>query len=399
MADFLSQANAFSVEILEGEKTSTGQNKVIRLEGRALPYRGISYGTEQRSKTTYYAGNPVASQQVFGPIEQNTVISGMWKDIFLGNGAAKGLVTTFEGLVRSGFQVKVVWGDTILPSGELPANTKSIVRTGIVKRIVPKFERPQDVAWEIEFEWRGRDEPASAPVLSAGTTDEREGFQAAAGEFGKMVAEINAFVKSPLNKIAGFSQRFEEESDRIQNAIVDGVSILNKVTQALSTQDSLTSDLIERSRGTLQNSAGALRDLIDLLTARGANVESFFLGSMGGTFVDRALSFLDTKTQIYTVCRSSDSSLEKAIQADDSLAAKMLPEVLAEVRPPAGTDLRDLARQYYGDADLWWQIADFNGLSSSNVPSLPDGASDDPARPIRIPRRTDGAPGDLRQAC
>lgn len=64
--------------------------------------------------------------------------------------------------------------------------------------------------------------------------------------------------------------------------------------------------------------------------------------------------------------------------------------MIAIVRPPAGSDLRDLAVQYYGDSTLWVVIAAYpaNNLSSSEVPATPTGPSDTGAPPIYIPRLT-----------
>ena len=59
------------------------------------------------------------------------------------------------------------------------------------------------------------------------------------------------------------------------------------------------------------------------------------------------------------------------------------------VRPPAGSDLRDLAVKYYGNPDLWFLIADFNDLPSSEVPANPSGPSDNGGPPIYIPRQSD----------
>ena len=80
-----------------------------------------------------------------------------------------------------------------------------------------------------------------------------------------------------------------------------------------------------------------------------------------------------------------------AAQTAASIAAKQVPDIIAIVRPPAGSDLRDLAIKYFGNSDLWYDIADFNDLWSSEVPTTPSGPSDLGSPPIYVPRLVDSS--------
>jgi hypothetical protein len=108
---------------------------------------------------------------------------------------------------------------------------------------------------------------------------------------------------------------------------------------------------------------------------------------------DDALDFLTFQSDRFTTTHSADAAQEQAVATVTALQGQALPDVIAEVRPPEGTDLRDLALQYYGDPDLWYIIAQFNGLEGSAVPANPTGPSDNPAPALQIPRRIEGVLG------
>lgn len=139
----------------------------VLLRGRAMPYRAPSWPVEQHSKLTWYPGNPVATQQVLGPREQETTFSGKWKARFIQgsiliNGdpsvidTPAAAVQLFEQLARSGKRVRVQWAFE--------------VRLGLLKTFTPSPDRIQDIAWEAEFEWSARNDetaPRAATEQSA----------------------------------------------------------------------------------------------------------------------------------------------------------------------------------------------------------------------------------------
>lgn len=383
MADFLSQANAFALKLLEGDAAGT----VIELEGRALPYRGINYETEQRVKTTYYTGNPVATQQRLGPVEKNTTVTGTWKDIFLGNGIAALLRDTFDGLVRSGTMVELTWGAGFLPDGTQVS--KPLVRQGVIKRFRHTYDRPQDIQWEMEFEWRGRDEAAQPPLQGAGQGD--DGFAALAESLDASGAAVEAWRTDPLTELAGFTDTVRGAFDSVGETIAGASTTLNDVTRTLATTADLPNELLDRVRGTTTDVIAALGNFQDVA------LRIFLLDI---EVRDSALATLDLVSRRLDMMLTIDATREQAAQVDAAMAARQAPDVIAEVRPVPGTDLRDLARQYYGDPDLWWVIASFNGFpQTSKVPAPPLGPTDTPPRALRIPRRPEGAQGSLSKVC
>ena len=124
---------------------------VISLQGFMLPFRGVSFPTEQRIKTTYYPGNPQASQTVVGPTLSNTTIVGRWMDVSRGvsDGESRTIVRQIEYLVEHAIPVEVQWGGRNFGAGSGIDDDPAIVRRGLVKKIDPKYNRPEDIEWSI----------------------------------------------------------------------------------------------------------------------------------------------------------------------------------------------------------------------------------------------------------
>ena len=384
----LTQAAEFRIQILEGSSAGTNLN----LAGRALPYRGVEWTTKQRGKTTYYPGNVVATQQLMGPVDQPFTIKGMWKDTFLGNGAARQLCNTFDAVCRSGFAVQVSWGET--QYGE-PA----IVREGYISEFKQNYDRVQDVAWEITFEPRGRGIETQPPLTSATFVSSKDGFDNCVVAFDDVVSINTAFRESFLTRLAGLPQVVEKGLDALQNTLTDGIISLEKATAVLSENSDIPGSTLERARGVAAHGASAINGVRDL-----------YLGLDLALLLptNAALAFLDLLNTLFGVFKTCDESAEIATNLDTSLARQQRPPVLAEIAVTPGTDLRDVATKYYGNPDLWYFIADYNGLSSSKMPDMPTGPSDMatsasaggvPAYTIKIPQQTAGVMGVTTPEC
>ena len=103
---------------------------------------------------------------------------------------------------------------------------------------------------------------------------------------------------------------------------------------------------------------------------------------------DDPLDQLDGMGQQYGILDEVNDLAVQMAQQSASLRSQVQPKIIAEERPPAGSDLRDLAVKYYGDAELWALIAEFNDLDTSEVPATPTGPSDIGAPPILVPDQT-----------
>lgn len=386
------QAFPFRITVLEGELTQqvlqSGQAPgVLSLEGTALPYQGFTIGGTQRIKTTYYDGNPVATQQVIGPTEKNTSINGMWKDSKLRiAGGAMQLVALVDDIRQRGVTVRVTWGDTVDDTGTMGGAT--ISRVGKIADTTFSFDRPQDVRWTVEFEWAGRDVPSVAPTVGVATP--QQGFQDSVDALNDVDGAVTGFLESTTVKLLGLS-------DPVFDAMNQALAGLETATEAIDAANGAISYTAGVPAYVLQSIMASVQLGLDSLS----NLKDTILGLKMTALVpvDDALQLLKMQDTIFQVLTYVGTAEDNMIATQNAAAAQVVPDTLATVRVAAGTDLRDLARQYYGDPDSWWAIAQYNDFPSSEVPAPPTGPSDDPALPVQIPRLQPGASSDLRGAC
>lgn len=390
-----SQNLGLQIKVLEGsistELLQTGQAPgVMLLVGWAGVFKGAKWGQKMRVQTTFNPGNPVGTQQVIGKTLEPTTFTGEWNDIYLGDGQAMILRAQFERICNAGVSVEVTWGGAL--SGELGAPVLSgdpIVRVGIMTAFAATPDRVQDVKWEATFDWRSAGESAAPPIAATGKLNPSEGFADLADQLDLATATWVAVSEGPQFAV-GLPQVALDAMAQAFGAVDTAVDTISQVTAGI------TSTVVIPTQAALQLVAACQTGLQAIVT-----MESTLLG-VNQTLLevtDSALGLLKLKDQILTTLQGWGAAKGACVDASDGMQQYVESDVIAEVRAPAGTDLRDLAIRYYGDADLWWAIAKANGIDGSAVPSPPGGPSDDPARPIRIPRPQPGASSDLRQQC
>ncbi len=384
MADFQSQAGPFQIRVLEGDlsvaQLQEGQpNGVLQLVGRALPFRGLEFQVTQRIKTTNYTGNPVATQQALGSKEEPTTISGAWKDYYLGDGVARALLETMRAICKRGLSVEVSWGGALAGQTESPVMAgEPIVRVGMISSVKARFtDAAQELAWEVRFEWRSDGAVALPVVAATSRLSPREELTAVLSEADTATAGWEAFRDGPIARLSGIPQAIDEKiGDAIEAA-------------------TLASDHVSATSAAISESTSVvLRDAQSAISACQGIIESFDkatealleLKPLTLAVYDDAVAFLRQRAATLDLIQGFFRAQDRAAEAAAAIAEHAEPDVLAEATAPAGTNLRDLAFRYYGNPDLWWAIAQFNGIQGSSVPTPASGATDVPLRTIRIPR-------------
>jgi len=385
MASPPQSALPFRIQVLDGDlSVATLQDGQpagrIELRGRQMPYRPMSFETRQRVKTTYYPGNPVATQQVIGPTEEPSVFNGMWKDLFLGDGAAMALKDLFEDICRRGPLVEVSWGAGILndTAGAAQVQNGGYVRRGILTRFKTSPERPQDIAWEMEFTWRGTDDISVSPISATDIVNPREGALDAVAAFDDANFVTNAFKDLQNTRLYKLPQSLSDQLDNATQLLTEASKGIQSASDTITNFSLVPADAVERLIGAYAAAESASRQLRDaFLNFPKTQMQVF----------DDAADLLGLESQILTLLSHTDNVADVASRGKAAAQQQVVPIVVAEVRAVPGSDLRALAQQFYGDPDLWTAIARFNGLTTSEVPAPPDGPSDDPYPPIRIPRQ------------
>ncbi len=134
-------------------KQLSGRRRTVVLTGRALPYRGLQLGVEQRHVKTELPLSNVAPLQMLGVNYPNTTIEGRWVQEYIQTGTyasvdGVGLVTTrqleqlFHDMVAEGQLLSVSW------------DTQN--RIGILAKFTPTWDRAAICKWSAEFVWQSR---------------------------------------------------------------------------------------------------------------------------------------------------------------------------------------------------------------------------------------------------
>ena len=381
-----------------------GNYATINLTGGGLPYKGTTFPREQRGKTTYYPGNPVATQTVTGPTRPPTTMTGRWMDFDLGEGGARALDLQIGILCDKGVPVEVRWGGRALTNGEDPA----IVQRGRIAKYEPKYNRAQDIEWSITFEWRGDTLQTKPPTFSASIV-KQDSFIELSEQLEETQESTQSWIDIAWSGISTGTNEMlavSDALDEVQNALFDATNVVNGASDMLQTAAELPSAIADRVRGmcnlvvmacangraALQSACGLFAGVLS--TQQGGPVDETAArdfrtqaarAEIARYPTDDPLSRLDGKTTEFDLVHQWDKMAAQAAQTDASIAAKQVPDIIAIVRPPAGSDLRDVSMVYYGNPDLWVLIADFNDLASSEIPATPVGPSELGAPPIYVP--------------
>jgi hypothetical protein len=407
MAD--SQATSFAIQILEGNLGDADKTTTLELVGTMLPFKGARFPTKMRSKTTYYPGNPVGTQQVFGSTKDDTTINGVWYDAALGPGNARALVRQIEYVVEHGFPVEVRWGGGA--TGDF--NDVGITRRGIIKSIDPKWEIAQIVEWSITFEWKGEALQTQTPTFAAGpsamaTKIDEFGFLASSleetsGEIASWQESIERFISTGTGAMAFVNGTLDDAQSAFANAMTE----LDYAAGVIQDGAELPASVMERVRGACARVVGTcmnvraaydavagLWPVAEGLTGQEWIKASMFAGQQAKEAklalfpTDDPLAQMDGMNQQFGIMQTTDAQAEACVRQAAALAAQIHPLVVAEIRPPAGSDLRDEAFRRWGDPDMWVLIADMNDMDTSEVQAAPTGPSDTGAPPILIPDPT-----------
>jgi hypothetical protein len=331
----MAQAPAFEIE------EQSGQRRRVALRGRALPNQGVSFGVRTRTQRTWYAGNPVATQNVLGVEYENTTIEGRWSDRYLTDQVevrgfdpvvlAEDLVRIFEELCRSGQLVRVQWG--------------SQVRFGVVASFDPTWIRQEDVNFSVEFEWSGADPLAFAPRAGAVPAEDLPLRSAAAAVDDRipfdppgLIPDVRALLLDRINRIrVGVGQVF----DGLRAA--QGVALLPLTVV-----------------GSVLTAAESIRvETEDLL---GDTMDRVYTGFV---LSDRVQDVFKAENWRRDLGFRASGQRTAALRQGKALVRSARPGALAIVKLPEAMTLRGVALRYYGDADGWQAIADVNGFDRS----------------------------------
>ena len=339
----MTEGTAFVIRELTGRKRS------VTLMGRAGPFRGPTWGVQQRTKKTKYAGSPEATLQLFGiDFDVPTTVNGIWHDRYLGNvldplvlvqgfpspQRAEDMVVIFEDLVRAGGTLEVLWG--------------FYLRIGVLKRFTGKPDRVEDLGWEAEFEWQG-DGKTKAPRAKFPDAPKVDQVRQRMTE----LSDHAAF--DPVDTIQAWEAKVFSAIDQLQERVEDLLSSARVLSTALTLPARVVSG-VQQAATAISFSAGQVIE--EVLGAPYLTMQ----------VIDDLASVLTAEAWRRDLASYCDHLRHSALSVADAFARRAEPDPVRIVRADQSGSLRQIAQQEYGRGDAWQLLADANGFEGAFVP-------------------------------
>lgn len=394
--DFVGPAGtSIVIQELEGE----AQRRIV-LRGRAMPYRGVGWEGEQKTKKTNYPGNPVATLQILGPIELPTTMDGMWKDRFIrgsilvgdGNGpddgdlidTAEKAVRFFEDLARAGRLLRVQW--------------MGVVRTGILRRFLATFDRITDTKWECEWEWISRNDDAAprAAEVPEVSSDSLLDLLNKIEDILTLAPDLAAaFTASILDTIEAIREKCSLVVGllRVVETVVGlPAAVMGALKAAVGELVREVQELVRRCSDRASASAAAVELAGATVTAAVPGTIGLTLGP-GGVSTEAAVKPSSSVAQTaafgaYTrnLSASADALGFAAQRALQATVDRQQPPTVQRVVVGEGETLYTLSVRFFGTPDFATFLAATNGLQTAAVPA---------GFELRIPPRPASAAGPV----
>lgn len=374
-------SSTLSLTELLGADRRQGRKLVLR--GGGLPFQGAEWAAEQRLATTWYQGNPEATQQVLGTKELPSDWEGMWRltqllsapCIFSDEGGPPLAVSDpatlrdiIDSLREDGAFLRVLW----------ECQGKQVVRFGRIGRAAFPHDRMTDIKWNITFEWTGRGarghnvgaQQNNAQLLEyAKSQAQFVGLLSAAIDIGKLVAAGDPFTIADLQQFADYPASVGAD---IANASLLVTSKLEEIGELLATaavSPAAFADAAYVAVTTAIDSFSRLHDTFtqipsDYTAATGAGAAATARAiEQAGQVLDQVDAALAALVEFAQALHKSTGASTAQGDAQGAKAEQLLATHLCK----AGDTFMSLAITYYSDADQAGALALANGLPAYQV--------------------------------
>ena len=412
----MSEATFFIIKEITGPDM-----REIKLTSYALPFQPYELRGTLRAELTHYPGNPDATVQVLGPVEEPTTVAGAWVDRFLGDpnpiwtskGAsvttAREAVRIIDDIRRKGQMLRVSWDET--------------VRYGVMTEFVQRWLRGTHVEWEMSFAWVSQDRgTALSPVLSVDKTPQdvvnvvggailaaikqnsvagaasniMGSAQQAVGTYRRALArmaDLNAqaqgFVDSTFAIVQAPGEALQQTAGLLgaiggqaKEALANNMAALNAAYMFEG-----TAEVVQSGYGTGANGAQAInpennqKPTESGSSTGGTSAPASIMGKvLSSSLAGTALISESTKVSAAgkalaaSVWAIKNAAAMRNISREATVGASTLllqydRDLIAIYHARADDDLRDVARIYYDDQRYWRELKDFNDIDGSLLTS------------------------------
>jgi len=342
-------------------KELTGDQRVITLKERALPYRPLKFSGRTRGDFTWYPGNPVATTQILGTEEAPSVFNGAWKDRFIAGVTSDGIFTGIANALIDGQQIANVsdlvdvFNDVRQSAQPLEVTWAHRTRVGIMTRFDETWLTAEDVEWEMEFQWTSRGQPEQPVTIPVSPQPGDLADKLRAG-----LNTLKNVITAPFQVVQSFTDTVNELASEISDAIEDIESTAVQIEQQVLSP-------VTAAERTLAAVDLIIKDCNDLVSAVEAQpgVQLYYLLDTAETTYGDALVAADYGNSIK---RAAQDIRTQCIDASASMSDESDGvDLLASFTARGDTDLRDVSQQFYGTPDQWRTLMLYNDFDDSQL--------------------------------
>lgn len=321
------------------ELLSNGQQgETIRLSGNMMPKIPFTFGGSQRIKKEFYPGYSEPVVQVLGSEEDDITINGEFKD--------KGYSRDLKG-VSSDIQQLI---DAIRIRGNIVRiSMGEFERYALILRTKFDMEKLSKIPYSITFSIIGFNAPTNARFL-------------------QKTREVPLNINRELIAQAEF---FNEHNSNIPSTVPFSIADqINRLTADIAGVMATITDFVDNILNAvkdIQKSITRAKGLIKYAQNKLKNYKET-IGSFQPFNDSQALTGKYTNAKFYAAGIAAASSLTAILQRLKAQIAAITPTVpLARHLVVDGENLQKISVKFYGTADNWKKIYEYNNLSSTEL--------------------------------
>ena len=354
-------ASAFTIRELSGE------GRELTMIERALPYRPFELATTQRMDVTWYAGNPQATATILGASEEPSSINGYWKDKYLGRAVSAVAVTDTVDrtqrypLTLNGEPVDTVRGaivilDDFVRQGQiLQVTWDEQTRVGHLRQFRKRIHNVHDVEWEMHFEWTSRGEPVSPAVLTEETSISDTSTS--------LTQQSQELAQAATPSGFGLSRGFLNDAASALRQVRDRVATAADAASSIATLRQTPNDAARKTLAVCTSVATTCEALSTLMYADPPGSFDVVGPISTLTYAQR----LRNELYCREVATRSRALRRTAIDRQTTLDRFITAELLASYLARDGDNLRTVSRLFYGTANEWRRLLEFNNLDQPEL--------------------------------
>ncbi len=374
-----------------------GERRAVRLVGSGQPFRPAAVHVLQQVVTTWYNGNPEASQQVLGPQDPPVDWEGYWRRTLLGRTPAVvtqdgadtlvvapyQLYELFDDVCRKGRRLRVTWA-ALDGAG---VDRGKLVREGRLRSFDASFDRVDDIGWKATFEWLGRSETAQRVInqfnregdIAAAINDAQvranalasyAGFQRSAASNAHLPGSASAITLGQIESLVDYPNRLLQAATRGAQRVV---SQLQQVGQIMRKARNVPYQLANTALALARDAVAVANQFQDEMGRRSPELNSY---KMSVQDVMRSTTYLWRGADLAREMAASGHSLRRTVVTPATHRSEQQPRTILGVHVVRPTDtLSSIASKWYGNPDLADTIARANHIPWHTV---------HPARPTLV---------------